>query len=171
MWSKMSIVWIWIPVHPFHLHTVPMVKGTSLMAELWSNTLRYWRLLLLREGKNEDVYTISVRVLHADQEVQMGTQGQVKFLVTWPLVTTADFSLLGMNLEFLESLNSKLCSDVPNSPETLLNACNNFPLARPMKDVTTHSPLPFLWSTLRRCRQWSPRFSLSSPPLTPHLPV
>ena len=69
-------------MHPFHLHTVPMVKGTSLMAELWSNTLRYWRLLLLREGKNEDVYTISVRVLHADQEVQMGTQGQVKFLVT-----------------------------------------------------------------------------------------
>ena len=54
----------------------------------------------------------------------------------WSWITTANFSLLGINSEFLEFLDCTLCLDIPSSLETLLNASDSSPLTRSMRDGT-----------------------------------
>lgn len=58
--------------------------------------------------------------------------------------------------EFLDSLDSKLWLEFPDSLQSLLNASDNSSLARPVKDITALIPSshPLLWSILRRCKQW-----------------
>ena len=81
---------------------------------------------------------ISVWELYEDQEVQMSTQGQVKFLVTWPLITTADFSLLGINSEFLQSMDLNYAC---MSPVAHVQCKCQFSLSRPTRDGTQPPPL------------------------------
>lgn len=138
MWSGMSFFWTWISVHPFHLTTVPRLRAMAL--PWWQNCRSLHGSMLLSEGKNENICP----------EIQCGVilgprgpnecprPGEVSCTLVIP--TTA-ISLLGMNSELLNSI----CSD---NLGTMLNASDNSPLTRPVRDLTAQPPPPaFLWST------------------------
>lgn len=142
----------------------PWLRAMALL--WWQNCRSLHGSMLLSEGKNENICS----------EIQCGVvlgprgpneclrPGEVSSTLVIP--TTA-ITLLGMNTELLNSI----CPDVPDNLEKMLNASDNSSLTRLGRDLTELSPLHHPFSDPQEAQVTRVSFSLSCPPIIPHLPT